>query len=79
MRRVTPDETWPALWRDCYAYDLAEVYGEPDNRGYANAYANRRAQALRLVDSVLAPGARILDVAAAQGNLPSRSPNAAIA
>jgi 2-polyprenyl-6-hydroxyphenyl methylase/3-demethylubiquinone-9 3-methyltransferase len=68
MKRVFPDDTWPAVWRDCYGYDLAEVYGEPDHRGYANAYANRRAQTLRLVASVLEPRARILDVAAAQGN-----------
>lgn len=68
MKRVFPDETWPPLWRACYAYDLAEVYEEPDNHGYANAYANRRAQSLRLVHAAVEPGARILDVAAAQGN-----------
>lgn len=68
MKRVFPEETWPAAWHDCYGYDLAEVYGQPDHLGYANAYANRRAQTLRLVASVLKPGARILDVAAAQGN-----------
>ncbi len=68
MRRVHPEETWPALWRECYFYDLAEIYGEPDNLGYAYAYTNRREQTLRLVDSILQPGARVLDVAAAQGN-----------
>lgn len=68
MRRVQLQESWPALWRDCHFYDLAEVYGQPDNLGYAYAYAARRERALRLVDSILQPGARILDVAAAQGN-----------
>lgn len=56
------------MWRDCYFYDLAEIYGEPDDLGYAYAYTNRREQTLRLVDSILQPGARVLDVAAAQGN-----------
>ena len=68
MKRIRPDDTWPALWRECYSYDLAEVYAEPDNLGYANAYANRRAHTLRLIERVLRPPARIIDVAAAQGN-----------
>jgi 2-polyprenyl-3-methyl-5-hydroxy-6-metoxy-1,4-benzoquinol methylase len=68
MKRVHPTDEWPPLWRAVYGYDLAEVYGEPDNLGYANAYAIRRAQTLRLVKQSVPPGARILDVAAAQGN-----------
>lgn len=68
MRRVHPEETWPPSWRACYFYDLAEIYGEPDNLGYACAYTNRREQTLRLVDSILQPGVRVLDVAAGQGN-----------
>jgi 2-polyprenyl-6-hydroxyphenyl methylase/3-demethylubiquinone-9 3-methyltransferase len=68
MKRPQPQETWPELWRECYFYDLGEVYGEPNNLGYANAYANRRAQTLRMVERVLRPGESILDVAAAQGN-----------
>lgn len=68
MRRVEPDETWPEVWRTCHFYDLGEIYGEPDNLGYAYAYAARRDHTLALAQSVLPPGARILDVAAAQGN-----------
>ncbi len=68
MKRVQPAESWPSVWKDVYAYDLAEVYGQPDVLGYAYAYDARRAHTLRLIDSVLKPGARILDVAAAQGN-----------
>lgn len=68
MKRIHPDETWSALWRECYQYDLAEVYAEPDNLGYANAYANRRTHTLRLIERVLQLPARIIDVAAAQGN-----------
>jgi 2-polyprenyl-6-hydroxyphenyl methylase/3-demethylubiquinone-9 3-methyltransferase len=47
---------------------LQEVYGEIGNRGYAYAYANRRRRTLELITEVLEPGARILDMAAAQGN-----------
>src|SRR5277367_1418249 len=61
-------ENWPDSWKYSYPYDLAEVYGEITNRGYAYAYDNRRRQTLRLLTEVLTPGARILDVAAAQGN-----------
>ncbi|HEX8679451.1 MAG TPA: methyltransferase domain-containing protein [Chthoniobacterales bacterium] len=68
MKRVRPNESWPAVWKAVYGYDRAEIYGEPDVLGYAYAYDARRAHTLRLIDSVLQPGARILDVAAAQGN-----------
>jgi 2-polyprenyl-3-methyl-5-hydroxy-6-metoxy-1,4-benzoquinol methylase len=68
MKRVPVQETWPESWRYSYAYDLAEVFGEISQRGYAYAYHNRRRNALRLVTDVLPRGSRVLDVAAAQGN-----------
>src|SRR5713101_6933991 len=68
MRRVTPQHAWPQSWKDSYAYDREEIYGEIFNYGYAYAYANRRRQTLRLLTEVLRPGAPILDLAAAQGN-----------
>src|SRR5271163_3374633 len=68
MRRVYIEDGWPDSWKYSYPYDLEEVYGEIANRGYAYAYDNRRRQTLRLLTEVLAPGARILDIAAAQGN-----------
>ena len=68
MKRVYLQEAWPDSWKYSYPYDLEEVYGEIDNRGYAYAYDNRRRQTLRLLSEVLQPGARILDIAAAQGN-----------
>ncbi len=51
-----------------YPYDLLEIYGGTSHRGYAYAYDNRRKHAFDLISRVAAPGARILDVAAAQGN-----------
>lgn len=68
MKRVHPQDSWPEMWKSVYGYDLAEVYGEPNVLGYAYAYEARRDHAVRLIESVLAPGARILDLAAAQGN-----------
>ena len=68
MRRVRPQERWPESWKLSYVYDLEEVYGEISNRGYAYAYRERRQHTLDLVADVLPPGARILDIAAAQGN-----------
>ena len=68
VKRVTFDERWPDSWKYSYPYDLEEVYGEITHRGYAYAYDNRRRQTLDLLTAVLPPGARILDIAAAQGN-----------
>lgn len=68
MKRVYVQEGWPDSWKQAYPYDLLEVYGELSDRGYAYAYNNRRHQTMRLLASVLAPGARILDIGAAQGN-----------
>ncbi|MEY2525602.1 MAG: hypothetical protein QOE73_373 [Verrucomicrobiota bacterium] len=68
MKRIQPNNSWPKSWKESYFYDLQEVYGEISNHGYAYAYANRRRHTLRLIREVLPSGARILDVAAAQGN-----------
>ncbi len=68
LKRVDLDENWPASWKASYLYDLEEVYGRIKNRGYAYAYDRRRRATFSLVTEVLPPGARILDVAAAQGN-----------
>lgn len=68
MRRVEPQHAWPQSWKESYACDREEIYGEISHHGYAFAYQNRRGETLRLLTEVLAPGARILDIAAAQGN-----------
>lgn len=68
MRRVTPDDTWLDSWKYSYPYDLEEVYGQVHSHGYAYAYENRRRRTLAFIEEVVSPGARILDVAAAQGN-----------
>jgi len=68
MRHPIPQEDWPESWKKSYRFDLQEVFGQISNRGYAHAYHNRQQHALRLLAEKLDPGARILDVAAAQGN-----------
>jgi 2-polyprenyl-3-methyl-5-hydroxy-6-metoxy-1,4-benzoquinol methylase len=68
MKRVRPDPHWPQSWQESYCYDQSEIYGDVSHYGYAYAYENRRRETLRLLTEVLSPGARILDVAAAQGN-----------
>jgi 2-polyprenyl-6-hydroxyphenyl methylase/3-demethylubiquinone-9 3-methyltransferase len=68
VKRPTFDENWPASWKSSYFYDLEEVYGPFAHLGYVYAYRRRRQETLRLLTEVLQPGARVLDVAAAQGN-----------
>jgi 2-polyprenyl-3-methyl-5-hydroxy-6-metoxy-1,4-benzoquinol methylase len=68
VKRIQPEPSWPQSWKDSYFYDQSEIYGEISHYGYAYAYENRRRETLRLLTEVLAPGARILDIAAAQGN-----------
>ena len=68
MKRVYPAVDWPETWKYSYAYDLLELYGASSNLGYSYSYDARRRQTLRLVVEAVAPPARILDVAAAQGN-----------
>lgn len=68
MRRVYPEPAWPASWRYSYPYDEQEIYGAVRDRGYCYAYDNRRREALRLLTEAVAPGSRILDLAAGQGN-----------
>ncbi|MGO9803431.1 MAG: class I SAM-dependent methyltransferase [Steroidobacteraceae bacterium] len=68
MRRISPESGWPDSWAKSYAYDLEEIYGQVSDRGYFYAYENRRRHAITLLTEALAPGARILDIGAAQGN-----------
>lgn len=68
MRRPRPEVHWPESWSKSYRFDREEIYGEVINPGYVYAYENRRRRTLALLADVLEPGARIIDIAAAQGN-----------
>ena len=68
MKRPNPNPDWPQSWKESSFYDQSEIHGEITHHGYAYAYENRHRETLRLLAEVLAPGARVLDIAAAQGN-----------
>jgi 2-polyprenyl-3-methyl-5-hydroxy-6-metoxy-1,4-benzoquinol methylase len=68
MRQLFFEENWADSWKYSYTYDLLEIYESFNNPGYAYAYSNRRKHTLELIQKVAKPGAKILDVAAAQGN-----------
>lgn len=68
MKAVTPAADWPESWRQVYAFDRVEVFGDRSNPGHTRAYRTRAAHVMDMAASVLAPGDRILDIAAAQGN-----------
>jgi 2-polyprenyl-3-methyl-5-hydroxy-6-metoxy-1,4-benzoquinol methylase len=66
------NENWPESWKLSHAYDLEEVFGQVRYYGYVYAYQRRMLETLGLVQRVTRPPARILDVAAAQGNFSLR-------
>lgn len=68
VKRIVPEEDWPVEWKSSYKYDLEEVYGDISCRGYAFAYQNRQRHTFDLLRKYASPPARVLDVAAAQGN-----------
>jgi 2-polyprenyl-6-hydroxyphenyl methylase/3-demethylubiquinone-9 3-methyltransferase len=68
MRQISIQQNWDESWKYSYAYDLLEIYGAKNNVAYSYAYKNRRKHTLELIQKVAQPGAKILDVAAAQGN-----------
>jgi 2-polyprenyl-3-methyl-5-hydroxy-6-metoxy-1,4-benzoquinol methylase len=68
MKRVTLEPNCPESWKYSYQYDLIELYGQPTQLGHTYSYNNRRQHTLDLVQKVAKSGAKILDVAAAQGN-----------
>jgi 2-polyprenyl-6-hydroxyphenyl methylase/3-demethylubiquinone-9 3-methyltransferase len=68
MKRVPFDATWPTSIQESHHYDRLEFWGDPSSLGYTYAYGNRFAIAIELLSRAAAPPARVLDLAAAQGN-----------
>ncbi len=68
MKKVFYQDSWKDSWKFSYPFDLLEIYGDLSCPEYSYAYANRRQQTLELVQKVAAPGSKVLDIAAAQGN-----------
>lgn len=59
---------WPDCVRESFLYDRQEVWGERFNPGYYWGYLSRRQATLDAATAMCAPPARVLDLAAAQGN-----------
>lgn len=72
MRTLELQQNWPDSWKLSHNYDLEEVFGHIRCRGYAYAYQRRTRETIALVQSVAQPPAKVLDVAAAQGNFSLR-------
>jgi len=68
MKKLIYKKDWPESWKSSYKYDLIEIYGDKSNKGYSYAYDKRREAVLNFISSIAKPRAKILDVAAAQGN-----------
>lgn len=68
MKVVTLQEDWPQSWRSSYQYDQLEVYSKSSVLGYTYAYTHRCKHILELIQKAAKPGAKVLDVATAQGN-----------
>ena len=68
MKHLIYKNNWPDSWKMRYSYDLQEIYGELKTNGYAYAYRNRFDHTLALCKSTTNQNARVLDVAAGQGN-----------
>lgn len=68
MKKIVYQDNWKESWKYSYPYDLLEIYEDLTCPEYTYAYANRRQHTLELVQKVAPPGAKILDIAAAQGN-----------
>lgn len=69
MKKLPFENNWPESWKYSYPYDEIEIWGQHGkDYGYWYAYENRRRSTLKLISEVLPKGAKILDVAAAQGN-----------
>ncbi len=72
VKRLALDPAWPQAVRDSHHYDELELWDDRSAPGYTNAYRNRAAAAIDLVTRAAKPPARVLDLAAAQGNFTLR-------
>jgi len=69
MKRVEPQDDWPPAWMAMYHADVQEIWAPEGRRGPVLGYRNRLKTITALVQKHLQTGSRVLDVAAAQGNV----------
>jgi 2-polyprenyl-3-methyl-5-hydroxy-6-metoxy-1,4-benzoquinol methylase len=68
MKQPVPQPDWPESWRKSFLCDCKEVFGARSDPHYTILYQNRLRRVLDLMKRHALPGAKILDLAAAQGN-----------
>jgi 2-polyprenyl-3-methyl-5-hydroxy-6-metoxy-1,4-benzoquinol methylase len=68
VKKVAFDASWPDSVKLSHAYDELEFWGSRCDPGYTYSYENRFKIAVDLVTKAAPPPARVLDLAAAQGN-----------
>ena len=68
MRHPVPEPEWPESYVQSFANDRVEVYGDSSDPHHTMMYQNRLRRVLDMVKKYARLGAKILDVAAAQGN-----------
>jgi 2-polyprenyl-3-methyl-5-hydroxy-6-metoxy-1,4-benzoquinol methylase len=72
MKKPIYESNWLESWKLSYHYDLLEFFGNTTNLGYTSAYQRRFNQTIDALKRYVPTGARIIDVAAAQGNFSLR-------
>lgn len=68
IKKVDFQKTWPEGWKVSYGFDLIEIYGLNNRCGHFFSYTTRMGKVLDLIQQVIPPNAKVLDIAAAQGN-----------
>jgi 2-polyprenyl-3-methyl-5-hydroxy-6-metoxy-1,4-benzoquinol methylase len=68
LKRVPLDSSWPESAKGSHFYDELELWGSRSDLGYTYGYRNRFDITLEFVKNAAPPPARVLDLAAAQGN-----------
>ena len=70
MKTITYNNNWQQSWKESYVYDQVEVFNNFNSKqlGYLYAYKMRQEKTLGLIRKYLPNGAKVLDIAAAQGN-----------
>lgn len=68
MKQPVPQANWLESWRKSFACDRKEVFGDCSDHHYTILYQDRLRRVLDMVKRHARSGAKILDLAAAQGN-----------
>jgi 2-polyprenyl-3-methyl-5-hydroxy-6-metoxy-1,4-benzoquinol methylase len=68
MKKPIYESNWQESWKLSYKYDLMEVFGDTSDLSYSYEYKHRFNKAINAVKKYIPSHARIIDVAAAQGN-----------